>query len=183
MKFADLRALMEQDITSVIPVKLSDTQTLQQFADFYNESGQLSWQLNPDRLRAKLGATGIAYALTNDSGKVVGTIALKESTVGPMKGAEVGYFMVDEAYRSFSNARRLYEAVLAHAGDYGFVFSTTNVNNNTINKLSERTREFEHVFTAKSPFSSNMLHYWLCTKSNGTYTFEEQVEFFKEQYL
>lgn len=184
MKFAALRStLAEQDRTTIVPVPQSDTPLLQKFADFYNESGELSWQLNPSRLHTKLGATGIAYALMNDSGAVVGTIAFKEATVGPMQGAEVGYFMVAPAFRSFSNAKKLYDAIMAHAHEYEFVFSTTNTTNSTINKLSERSREFEQILTAKSPFSNNMLHYWLSKKSSAAYTFEEQVTFFKEQYL
>jgi hypothetical protein len=182
MKFADLRPLVEADLTTVAPVPQSDTPLLQKFADFYNQAGQLNWQLNPVRIKSKLGVTGVAYALFDSAGTVVGTIALKQAVVGPMRGAEVGYFMVAPEFRSFSNAKKLYDAIMAHAGDYEFVFSTTNTTNSTINKLSERSKEFEHIFTAESPFSSNMLHYWLSKKSNGAYTFEEQVTFFEEQY-
>jgi GNAT superfamily N-acetyltransferase len=182
VKLADILApLFESAPLSLTRIDLDDTDGLQAFADFYNESGQLSWELNPTRLRSKLGATGVAYVL-RDGDRVVGTIALKGAAVGPMQGAEVGYFMVDPAYRSFANAKRLYAAVMNHAEDYDFVFATTNTGNGTINKLSHYSKDFDLIFAAQSKFSSNMLHYWLARKSNDTYSFEEQTQHFEEEY-
>lgn len=157
-------------------VDLADTETLEKFATFYNASGQLSWQLNAARLRQKLGATGIAYALFSSDGDVLGTIALKESHIGGLRGAEVGYYMVDEANRTYGNAKALYKSVVAHAKEFDFVFSSTNVNNHTINKLSDYMGEFKKIFTAKSPYSSNQLHYWLCVENNGSVAMQKVIE-------
>lgn len=186
MKFTDISGFfIAEDIakgtSSVSEIEHSNTELLSQFCDFYNESGQLSWQLNPTRLLSKLGSSGKAYALLSE-GVVVGTIGLKEHSAGGLDGAEIGYFMVDPEYRSFKAALSLFNATKEASREFDYVMSTTNVNNTTINRLSEHSKFMQLAFEAKSPFSSNRLNYWVSTINNGSHSIEEVIEVLSDEY-
>ena len=71
MKFTDISGFFITEdavkgATEVSEIEPSNKDLLSQFCDFYNESGQLSWQLNATRLLSKLGSQGKAYVLQSE---------------------------------------------------------------------------------------------------------------------
>lgn len=139
-------------------IPLSDVDGLQAFADFYNESGQLTWQLTPSRLKQKVGSKGKLWGLyPQGSDEIVGTIGLKtiqshNSDTPDVDLGEIGYVMVDSEHRSLQNVMKMFKVVLAKARKFDAVYITTNVKNKTINKLLDRTPKTDKILLVKSPF-------------------------------
>ena len=162
---------------TVKEVNKSDMPKLQDYCKLYNQSGQLSWDITPVRLLAKIGGNGVLFALFYD-GEMVGTIGLKNETklIEDGRVAEIGYLWVEPEHRSFTNVMALHRPVLLKASDFDMVFATTNSKNKQISTLLKRTPNFRFAFTAKSPFlgSSNVLNYWVCT--NSTQSTTEQIK-------
>ena len=140
--------------------ELSSESEFQDASEIINSGGQLSWTLTPSRLRGKLGGSGRLFALYSGE-SMVGTIGLKETTIEGIVGAEVGYLFIDPEYRSFSAYTLLYRAIKDVASSYNFIYATTITTNNTINKLMSRNQYVTFGFEKQSPFSSNMLNYWI----------------------
>lgn len=139
--------------------KISDSQ-LQDACELINDGGQLSWTLTPSRLKGKLGSIGKIFGLYI-GGQVVGTIGLKEININGVVGVEVGYLYLHPEYRTFSNYVQLYTPLISVASQYNFIYLTTVTTNTVINKLMNHNSNVKHGFTSKSPFSSNMLNYWV----------------------
>jgi hypothetical protein len=169
-----IQQLYEQLSYEVIKISKSDNEGLQSFSNFYNDSGQLSWQLNAQRLKSKLGSKGVAYGLYYD-GELVGTIGLKQMDVGGLNGAEIGYLMVSKDHRSLPNVMMMYKEILTAAKRFDVVFVTTNILNRPINVLLQRTNKIEQILKIKSPFSANKLFVWSSKISNHKYSPEERM--------
>lgn len=152
--------------------KIYTDEGFQDACDLINEGSQLSWVLNPHRLKQKLGSNGVLFGMY--SGDVmVGTIALKEAVLGTVTGAEVGYLYITPEHRSFSAYSLLYKAIRDEASKYKFIFATTVTTNPVINKLMSRNQYVSFVFEQPSPYSSNILNYWAV---HGTQMSFEEVE-------
>lgn len=162
-------------------ISKSDTEQLQNFADFYNESGQLSWKLNISKLKSKLGSRGLAYGLYTN-GELVGTIGLKQTDVQGYNGAEIGYLMIDEEHRSFKNLMMMYKQALRGAKRFDIVFVTTNIKNRTINVLLSKTNKIEKILKIKSPYSSNKLFVWQSLRTNGDVPRDERYEVLRQHF-
>ena len=140
--------------------ELSSNEELQQACDLINDGAQLSWTLTPSRLLGKLGSSGKLFALY-DGNDMVGTIGLKETTIDGITGAEVGYLYIKPENRSFNAYTLLYRAIRDVASNYQFIFATTVTSNKVINTLMKRNQYVTFGFSQKSPFSSNILNYWI----------------------
>jgi hypothetical protein len=166
--------LFEQQSYSVREISKSDIEGLEEFCVFYNASGELSWQLNPQRLKSKLGSKGRAYGLYFDD-MLVGTIAIKQIGMENMIAGEAGYIMIDIEHRSLPNVMMLYKEILVAAKKFDIIFATTNIENRAINTLLKRTNKFEQILKIKSPFSANKLFVWSSKISNHKYSPEERM--------
>lgn len=176
-----LKNLFEQATYTVHEIDKSDGDGLQAFCDFYNNSGQLSWQLTPSRLKGKLGSRGSAHGLYID-GELVGTVGLKQMDVSGLIGAEIGYLMIDEKHRSLQNLMLLYKDILDQAKKFDTTFVTTNIKNKTINTLLKRSNKFEKALMIKSPYSNNRLFVWTTKISNRKYSEEERYVAIKSHF-
>ena len=161
--FTKKQIIIEQESNQyeVRKIMLTDNNELQKFADFYNMAGQLSWQLNPSRIKSKIGTKGRLWGLyIKDSDMLVGTIAVKEIET---ELGEVGYLMLDPDHRSFKNVMTLYRVILKYSRKFESVYITTNIKNKTINKLLDKTEKIEKMFMAKSQFGggANLLYVWI----------------------
>lgn len=163
-------------------IDLQDNATVLMYTDLINDGGQLSWTLNPSRLRGKLGTRGKLYGLVSDDGNPVGVIGIKEIVVSGVAGGEIGYLYVAPSHRSLSNVIQLYHAAINDASHFPFLMATTVTTNKQVNTLLARARKMKNIFTAKSPFSSNLLNYWVSTENSGAFTFDEVKELFVDQY-
>ena len=160
--------------------ELSSEEELQQACDLINDGAQLSWTLTPSRLLGKLGSSGKLFGLY-DSNDMVGTIGLKETTIEGITGAEVGYLYIKPEARSFNAYTLLYRAIRDVANNYQFIFATTVTSNKTINTLMKRNQYVTFGFSQKSPFSSNILNYWI---AHGTKMSIDKVEqHLSDEYL
>lgn len=160
--------------------ELTSNEELQDACDLINDGAQLSWTLTPSRLLGKLGSSGKLFGLF-DSNDMVGTIGLKETTIEGITGAEVGYLYIRPDSRSFNAYTLLYRAIRDVASNYQFIFATTVTTNKTINTLMKRNQYVTFGFSQKSPFSSNILNYWI---AHGTKMSVKQVEqHLSEEYL
>lgn len=160
--------------------ELIDSDDLQNACDLINDGGQLSWTLTPSRLLGKLGSSGKLFGLFS-SNQMIGTIGLKETTIDGITGAEVGYLYIIPEHRSFNAYSMLYRAVKDVANQYNFVFATTVTTNTVINRLMARNQYVTFGFEKKSPFSSNILNYWIVhgTKMN----LEDSLNHLAGEYL
>lgn len=161
--------IIEERSTDVLikQIKSSDKDRLQEFADFYNASGQLSRKLTVNNITKKLGSLGKIYGLVNtEDNSIVGTIAVKQidsssdKTVG-----EVGYFMIDKGYSSLQNVIRMFKEIKRKSRVFDVVIATTNLKNKRINKLMDRSVDADILFQVRSPFSSNKLNLWVLNNS------------------
>jgi len=160
--------------------ELSSEEELQQACDLINDGAQLSWTLTPSRLLGKLGSTGRLFALY-DGNVMVGTVGLKETTIEGVTGAEVGYLYIKPDSRSFSAYTLLYRAIKDVSHNYNYIFATTVTTNNVINTLMKRNQYVTFGFSQKSPFSANILNYWIV---HGTKMSVESVEeHLSDEYL
>lgn len=162
-------------------VMLHDDEEVSTFTDLINDGGQLSWTLTPDRLRSKLGSKGKLFGLYNDQ-DAVGVIGIKEAIVDGVTGGEIGYLYIDPDYRSLQNAIKLYNIALDNAHRFPFLMATTVTSNRQVNTLLDKSSKMKKLFTIKSPYSSNMLNYWLAYDSSGSFTFDELEEMFHEHF-
>ena len=180
MKFNQI--LMEESVQyEVRRIKATDNNELQKFADFYNESGQLTWKLNPQRLKSKLGSIGRLWGLyIEGTDQMVGTIGIKE--IEDELG-EIGYLMIDPAHRSFPNLMSLYKSAFKYSRKFDSVYITTNIKNVVINKLLERTPKIEKMFKARSLFGggTNILYVWIVR--TGRENRERVTQYFGENIL
>lgn len=157
-----------------------DEVDLEDACGLINEGGQLSWTLTPSRLKSKLGNTGKIFGLFINS-EIVGTIGLKETSVNGVIGAEVGYLYLDPDNRSFTNYVKLYSALKKHANKFNFIYATTVTTNRTINRLMEHNDSVQFGFSSQSPFSSNILNYWI---GIGTkMDIKDVVSLLKDKYM
>jgi len=177
-----LNEIFSQTDYYVEEISRSDSEMLQAFADFYNESGQLSWKLNVSKLKGKLGSRGLAYGLFAD-GELVGTIGLKQTDIQGYRGAEIGYLMIDEEHRSFRNLMMLYKQALRGAKRFDIVFVTTNIKNRPINVLLTKTNKIEKILKIKSPYSSNKLYVWQSLRTNGDVPRDERYEVLRQHFI
>jgi len=167
-----LQQLSEQESTNyeLRTIKISDSQGLQQFSEFYNEAGTLSWKLTPNRLKQKLGSRGRLWGLfIEGTDEMVGSIGLK--TIKDDEGqslAEMGYLMIAKGHGSLPNVMTLYKAALKRVKSFDAVFMTTDVKNRKINKLLDRSNKSHLVLMIKSPFSNNKLYVWQVGKSSDS---------------
>ena len=164
----------------------NDTDLLSQFADLYNQSGQLTWQLSPSRVVQKLGRMGEAYGLFVDVDKhavrLVGTVAVKASDIAQYDVGEIGYLWIEPEHRTFRNVSALYSAVKKVSKKFDIVYNSTNVKNEGINKLLSYAKGMTKIFTAKSQYSTNRLHYWLSSNNNGDIPARDQISILKDQF-
>lgn len=162
-------------------IKRTDTERLQPLVNLINAGSQLSWVLTPSRFLSKIGPRGRVFALLDDSGAPMGVIALKQTQIGEYDAAEIGYLFVDPSARSFQNVIMLYKEALKVSNKYDFVFGTTNSKNKTVNTLLARTPKMEYVFKAKSPYSSNILFYWIVL-GNSQISDAEKEQALRDEY-
>ena len=160
---------------------LSDSDSLQDLVDLINSGGQLSWTLTIDRLMNKLGSNGVLIGLYHND-TPVGVIGIKKASISGITGGEIGYLYIDSEHRSLSNAIKLYDEAINNASKFSFLIATTITTNKQVNTLLKRSSKMDLILTAKSPFSSNILNYWLAHDSSGNYTFEELSDMIKEEY-
>jgi len=162
MKFIQTVITEEENQYDLRPIKITDAEGLQQFADFYNDSGNLTWKLTPNRLKKKLGSRGRLWGLYQQgSDQMIGSIGLK--TIKDEEGsrlAEMGYLMIAKTHRSLPNVMILYKAALKRVKTFDAVFMTTDIKNKTINKLLDRSAKSELILQIKSPFGNNKLYVW-----------------------
>lgn len=160
--------------------ELTSTDEFQNACDLINDGAQLSWTLTPSRLMGKLGSSGKLFALY-DGNLMIGTIGLKETTIEGITGAEVGYLYIKPENRSFNAYTLLYRAIQGVASNYQFIFATTVTTNKAINTLMKRNQYVTFGFSQKSPFSSNILNYWV---AHGTkMSVSSVVEHLSDEYL
>lgn len=169
------------DTYHVEEVKRTDTDKLQPLVDLINAGSQLSWVLTPSRLLSKIGPRGRIFGLFDSSGNPMGVIALKQTQIGDYDTAELGYLYLDPSARGFQNAILLYKAALKVTHSYDFVFATTNSTNKTVNTLLARTNKMQYAFKAKSPYSSNILYYWIVL-GNSRLTEQMKIQALVDEY-
>jgi RimJ/RimL family protein N-acetyltransferase len=164
-----------------------DTQKLQLFVDFYNSSDQLSWQLTLERFQRRLGPNGKAFLMVEkQTDAVVGTVALKQTALGRLKAAEMGYFMLSPTHkgaRSLQSALQLSLRPMIAARHYDCVYGTVHSCNRGINRLWSWSKYAEFAFEAPSPYSENQLNYYIALVNNGKYTLSAQTEALKQKFL
>lgn len=143
-------------------IKVSDTAGLQQFSDFYNEAGTLSWSLTPNRLKQRIGSRGRLWGLyIQGTDQMIGSIGLK--TVKDDEGqrlAEMGYLMLTKGHGTLPNVMTLYKAALKRVKTFDAVFMTTDIKNRKINKLLDRSNKSHLSLMIKSPYSTAKLYVW-----------------------
>lgn len=160
--------------------QLNNIDEYQEACDLINEGGQLSWTLTPSRLDGKLGGSGKLFGLYTES-TMVGTIGLKETTIDGVVGAEVGYLYVSDNARSFNAYVSLYSEIKNTASEYNFIFATTVSTNKVINTLMKRNSHVSFGFSQKSPYSSNILNYWI---AHGTkMDIDQSVQHLSDEFL
>lgn len=162
-------------------ISRSDQEELQRFADLVNEGSQLTWKLNPTKLTAKMGARGSLWGLYNGD-EMVGTVGIKEADLGGFTAGEMGYLFILPEHRSLKNVQVLLRSILKEAKRFDLLFATTNKNNRAINTLMDRTKKMDYVFTARSPFSANMLNFWLAGISNKKISRDEQIQALESKF-
>lgn len=182
----DLQLMVEQASEYVVKkIRLSDNEELDRFAKFYNDSGELTWKLTPQRIKTKMGSKGKLWGLyTKDTQELVGTIALKHVNDGASVDiGEMGYLMVHPEHRSIQNLMVLFKQAIKKAKLFDAVYVTTNVKNRTINKLLDRTPKLDKILKIKSQFSNN--HLFVHTVKNaGDINSEDIIKaYFKENTL
>lgn len=170
---------LNESLSEVREVSANDD--VQTLVDLINDGGQLSWTLTPSRLNQKLTSRGKLFGLYVED-KPVGVIGIKGATVDGIAGGEIGYLYIEKGHRSLPNAAKLYDKALSFASDYTFLMATTVTTNVAVNTLLKRSSKSYKVFTAKSPFSSNRLNYWLTYMNSGVFTREEIEEAFHEEF-
>ncbi len=175
-----INKLLESAAYDVKTVPLQSVE-VSEIVDLINDGGQLSWVLTPQRLAGKLGSTGMLFGLYYDN-EPVGVIAIKEMHIEGIHGGEIGYLYVHPDHRSLPNAIKLYNAALDNAKRYGFLMASTITTNREVNTLLKRSSRVELLFSAKSPYSSNILNYWMATASGGSLTFEELKDIMKDHF-
>lgn len=175
MKISELN----EDYKTSAAKQLQSTQELQQACDLINAGGQLSWTLTPAKLNQKLGSEGAIFGLF-DGDEIVGTIGLKHSTIQAHSVAEVGYLYVIPEHRNFQNLMKLYNIASEYAPSYDFVYATTIKTNQTINTILQRNSKVKFAFSARSPFSSNILNYWI--SKNARLDSDEAIEILKSEF-
>jgi hypothetical protein len=156
----ELELLNEEEVSyEMRKIKVSDNQGLQMFSDFYNESGQLSWRLTPQRLKSKMGSKGQLWGLfIKGTDEMVGSIGLKHiKEDASVDLAEMGYLMLHPNHRSLPNLMTLAKKAIMKAKSFDAVYITTNVKNRTINKLMDRTPKADKILKIKSNYSNNLL--------------------------
>jgi predicted acetyltransferase len=166
-------------------IRVSDAAGLQEFSDFYNNSGELTWKLTPQRLKKKIGSKGKLWGLyVKETGEMVGSIGLKHVNDGATVDiGEMGYAMLHPDHRSLPNLMTIFKQAIRKARAFDAVYVTTNTKNRTINKLLDRTPKLEKILKIKSQFSNNLLyvHY---VKNTGNEQNEEIIRaYFKEHTL
>ena len=138
-------------------IKNSNRAELQKFAEFYNQSGQLSWTLTPQKILQKLGSKGRIWGLyIKGTDNLVGTIGIKDLGVGDQDIAEMGYVMVAPEHRSLPNVMMMFKEALRYSRKFDDVFITTNTNNRPINTLLDRTGKADKILKIRSPYSRNL---------------------------
>jgi len=183
-----IKELLEQELIDqefiLETIRVDRTTTddeLQDFADLYNTTGQLSWQLNPSRIQQKLGPSGSAFTLY-DGDTAVGTVGIKTIQDYGHSIGEVGYLYLTDAYKNINNLFLLYNAAMEGARNFDVVVTTTNVNNRVINTLLTQSTNFEKIFMNQSQYSSNKLFVWLANKNSGNLSREQQIEQARDYY-
>lgn len=177
----NLQQLLESTEYRAYEIDHSDRNGLEEVCEVINKGGQLSWTLTPSRLLGKLGSNGKIFALYFHNG-IVGSIGIKETSINNISGGEIGYLYIEKEHRSFKNLSMLYTAVIGVANKYSFLFASTNRDNTTINTLMKRNPYMELAFAAKSPYSSNILFYWLCNINSGKITLGDAYELLNDKF-
>ena len=170
---------LTEDYKTSTAKQLESQTELQQACDLINAGGQLSWTLTPAKLNQKLGSDGAIFGLF-DGEEIVGTIGLKHSTIQSHSVAEVGYLYVIPEHRNFQNLMKLYNIASEYAPSYDFVYATTIKTNQTINTILQRNSRVKFAFSAKSPFSNNILNYWV--SKNARLNSDEATEVLKSEF-
>lgn len=165
-------------------IKNSDRDELQKFADFYNQSGQLSWTLTPQKIIQKLGSKGRIWGLyIKGTSDLVGTIGIKDLSVGEQDMGEIGYVMVSPEHRSLQNLMMMFKEVIRYSRKFDDVFATTNTNNRPINVLLDRTGKADKILKIRSPYSRNLLFVWNINTSRSGDNTQALVAHFKQHIL
>lgn len=162
-------------------VGLHDKNNASSLIDLINDGGQLSWTLTLPRIQQKLSHSGKLFGLYLNE-KPVGVIAIKLIEVDGIKGGEIGYLYIDPDHRSLQTATQLYNIALKSANQYPFLMASTITTNRAVNTLLEKSEKMHKIFTAKSPYSSNKLNYWLSSINSGAFTIDEITEVLKNEY-
>ena len=171
--------VITEDYKTSAAKQLQSNQELQQACDLINAGGQLSWTLTPAKLNQKLGSEGAIFGLFDDD-EIIGTIGLKHSNIQSHSVAEVGYLYVIPEHRNFQNLMKLYNIASEYAPSYDFVYATTIKTNQTINTILQRNSRVKFAFSARSPFSSNILNYWI--SKNSRLDSDEAIEILKSEF-
>lgn len=181
MKFKQILTESESFQYEVRRMKITNIQDLQEFSDFYNTSGQLTWQLTPTRLKQKMGSKGRLWGLfIEGTDSLVGTIGLKE--IEDELG-EIGYLMIHENHRSLKNVLLLYKAAFKYSRKFNTVYVTTNIKNKTINKLLDRFSKIDKMFKIRSPFGGGANNLFVWVVNTGKQDVEHLTNFFKENII
>ena len=148
---------------------------LGEFANFYNDSGELSWQLTPQRIRQKMGRKGKVWVIKDPETGVIGaTAAIKHIADDQDDIAEIGYLMINPEFRAEINPIKMFKEVLKATKRFDVTVATTNILNKDVNRLLSRIMDAEKVLTIKSPFGTgSKLNVWNVSKYS-TLSAEEQ---------
>jgi hypothetical protein len=162
-------------------ISRTDQEELQRFSDLVNEGSQLTWKLNPTKLTSKMGSRGSLWGLYNGD-EMVGTVGIKEADIGGFMAGEMGYLFILPEHRSLKNVSLMLKTILKESKRFDLLFATTNKNNRAINVLMDRTKKMDYVLTTRSPYSANMLNFWLSGISNKKISRDEQIQALTEKF-
>ena len=179
-----MKELFEQQLNLnflvVKEIRKSNQEELKKVSDFYNQAGQLSWQLNPNRIKQKMGSKGKIWALYNPDNEIVGTIGVKVLEEDEYDIGEIGYVMIKEGYRSIRNLLMLYDIAFKYAKRFDAMIITTRVSNKRINTLLNQSKRVERLFKIRSPYSTNLLYVWIVKR--GRLEMNERKEIVRDYF-
>lgn len=164
-------------------IDADDQDQLEEFVDTFNMiSDELAGSLRMGIASSKLrkGKAWIMY--DGDTDTPVGVCALKYNAYmdfGSLRTREVGYLAISESYRGYKNLMTLLKPVIVDSRKYDMVYISTRSTNRTMKALMNRARLVEFAFTARSPFSSNLLDYWVLKTAKKKV--EVQVQALKDE--
>jgi len=165
-------------------IKNSNREELQKLIDFYNQFGQLKRTITLQKLLQKIGNKGRMWGLyIKGTEELIGSIGIKDLSIGDKDIAEIGYIMVEPEHRSFKTVMMLVKETLRYARRFDDAFITTNIKSKAMNQLLDRTGKAYKILKIKSPFDRSLLYVWNVSTSKSGDNVQVLTDHFRKHIL